>query len=114
MLLAIFDGAFFCLHAVGSRQDSWVSGSVSSEFLFFAARKRLRKSSLWVGGFVCDHSPFLARCLDTIVFGSNNLETIPISVDLGFTLEQSECFQRARARKFGTKNASCWVKFSGL
>ena len=38
---------------------------------------------------MCDHSPFLASCLDTIVFGSNNLETIPISVDVEFQAQEN-------------------------
>ena len=57
---------------------------------------------------MCEHAPFLARCLDTIVFGSNNLETIPINVDPSFTGQDNvNVFNVHVAKKFGTKNANC-------
>jgi hypothetical protein len=39
MLLAIFDGGFFCLRAVGSRQVSWDLGLCQFRVLVFRGKK---------------------------------------------------------------------------
>jgi hypothetical protein len=75
--------------------------------LFFPERKRLAKFSLRLVGFVCDHVRFSSRVLDLIVFGSSNLETIPINVESGFHAQENlSVFNVQRPKKFGTENAS--------
>ena len=45
---------------------------------------------------------------ESFVFGSNNLETIPINVDPSFTGQDNvNVFNVHVAKKFGTKNANC-------
>ena len=70
---------FLFAPSVGSKRDSWVSDLLSQ-------KKGSGWFSLGVGGFVCVQSLLPAKRFGYFVFGSNNLETIPINVDLSFTL----------------------------